>query len=161
LAIGLPLRNRDQLTNFLHDVYKPSSPLFRHFLTADAFASAFGPSQEDYQSVIDFAKSHGLTVKRTHPNRTLLDVSGSVADVEKAFHIHMHVFKHPKENREFFAPDVEPTVDTATPLLAISGLDSYVRPRPFIHHNVRPTVRPLGGGTGGGGGGNCTGSGEG
>src|SRR5436189_3585233 len=32
LAIGLPLRNREQLTNLLEDIYNPSSPNFRHFL---------------------------------------------------------------------------------------------------------------------------------
>ncbi len=147
LAIGLPLRNREQLTNLLQDIYQPSSPNFRRFLTTDEFVSSFGPSQQDYQAVIDFAKSHGLTVKRTHPNRTLLDVSGSVADIEKAFHVHMQIFKHPKENRNFFAPDVEPSLDLETPVLAISGLDNYVKPRPRIHPtgaSLQPSVRPLG-----------------
>lgn len=161
LAIGLPLRNREQLTNMLEDIYRPGSPNFRHFLSADEFTSTFGPSQQDYQSVIDFAKSHGLTVKHTHPNRTLVDVSGSVGDIEKALHVHMHVFQHPKENRQFFAPDVEPSVDLATPLLAISGLDSYVKPHPHIYHLTHPAVRPSGGGINGGGNGNCDGTGEG
>jgi subtilase family serine protease len=104
--------------------------------------------------VIDFAKSNGLTVKRTHPNRTLLDVTGSVADIEKAFHVHMFVYKHPAEARTFFAPDVEPSLDLDTPVLAISGLDNYVKPRPRIHPpSVSPNVQLLGGGGGGGGGG--------
>jgi hypothetical protein len=156
LAIGLPLRNREKLTNLLQELYQPSHPSFRHYLTADQFAASFGPSQEDYQAVADFAKSHGLIVKRTHPNRTLLDVSGSVADIEKAFHIKMRVYQHPVEGRTFFAPDVEPTLDLGTPVLAISGLDNYVRPRPPKHRtgaSVRPAIRPLGGGGGGGGGG--------
>src|ERR1700761_6273545 len=51
VAIGLPLRNREQLTNFLADVYDPSSANFRHFLKADEFAARFAPSVEDYQSV--------------------------------------------------------------------------------------------------------------
>ena len=103
---------------------------------------------------MDFAKSHGLTVKKTHPNRTLLDVSGSVADIEKAFHIKMRVYQHPVEARTFFAPDMEPTLDLVTPVLAISGLDNYVRPRPPKHRTsplVQPAIRPLGGGGGGGG----------
>ena len=158
LAIGLPLRNREQLTNLLHDLYQPGGANFRHYLSPEEFASSFGPSQEDYQAVIDFAKSHGLTVKRTHQNRTLLDVSGSVADIEKAFHVHMQVFQHPKEARTFFAPDAEPSPDLATPLLMISGLDSYVKPRPKIHPwraPAQPMIRPWGGG--GSGGGNNTG----
>ena len=56
LAIGLPLRNREKLTNLLEELYQPSSANFRHYLTADQFASSFGPSQEDYQAVIDFAQ---------------------------------------------------------------------------------------------------------
>ncbi len=152
LAIGLPLRNREQLTNLLQELSEPSSANFRRYLTADQFASTFGPSQEDYQAVIDFAKSHGLTVKQTHSNRTLLDVSGSVADIEKTFHVHMRVYKHPSEARNFFAPDTEPSLDLATPVLAISGLDNFVKPRPHIHP-AGTRVRPLGGGGGGGGGG--------
>jgi hypothetical protein len=160
VAIGLPLRNREQLTDLLEDLYNPASPNFRHFLKADEFTASFGPSAEDYQSVMDFAKAHHLTVTHTHSNRTLVDVSGSVADIEKAFNIHMQTFKHPKENRDFFAPDVEPSLNLKTPVLAISGLDNFVKPRPRIHVSVtssRPSVRPLGGGGGGGGGDGNTG----
>jgi hypothetical protein len=164
LAIGLPLRNGEKLTNLLQELYQPSNANFRRYLTADQFAASFGPSQEDYQAVTDFAKSHGLIVKRTHPNRTLLDVSGSVADIERAFHIKMQVYQHPVESRTFFAPDVEPSLDLDTPVLAISGLDDYVRPRPQIHPSgvsFQPAVRPLGGGGSGGGGGGGGGSGSG
>jgi hypothetical protein len=155
LAIGLPLRNREALTNLLQQIADPSSPNFRHYLSADEFAASFGPSPEDYQAVINFAMAHGLTIKRTHANRTLLDVTGSVADIEKALHVHMQVYQHPTEARTFFAPDKEPSLDLATPVLAISGLDSYVKPHPHIH----PMIRPLGGGSGGGGGGGSGGSG--
>ena len=154
LAIGLPLRNGAELTNLLQELYQPSSPNFRRYLTPDHFASAFGPSEKDYQAVADFAKAHGLTVKGTHPNRTLLDVSGTVADIEKAFHIKMQVYQHPSEARTFFAPDAEPSLDLDTPVLAISGLDSYVSPRPRMRLSgapLQPDARPLrrpGGGPG-------------
>ena len=149
LAIGLPLRNREKLTNLLEELYQPLHPNFRHYLSANEFASSFGPTEADYQAVMNFAKSHGLIVKHTHANRTLLNVSGQVSDIEKAFHVKMKVYPHPTEARNFYAPDVEPSLDLDTPVLAISGLDSYVRPRP----QMRPLVRPLGGGGGGGGGG--------
>lgn len=153
IAIGLPLRNREQLTNLLADIYNPSSPNYRHFLTADQFTAAFAPSAADYQSVIDFAKAHHLTVTHTHPNRTLVQVNGSVADIENTFHVHLQKFKHPKENRDFFAPDTNPTLDLNTPVLAISGLNNYVKPRPHIlPASALPKIRPMGGGGGGGGG---------
>src|SRR5277367_2199905 len=157
VAIGLPLRNREQLTNLLADIYNPSSPNFRHYLTADEFTKSFSPSVEDHDAVIAFAKSHNLTVTHTHPNRTLVHVTGSVADIESAFHIHMQTYRRPKDGRTFFAPDVEPSLDLSTPVLAISGLDNYSPPRTLI----RPAVRPLGGGSGGGGGSGSGGSGSG
>ena len=95
-----------------------------------------------------------MTVVHTHANRTLVNLSGSVQDIENAFHVRLQTFKHPKENRTFFAPDVEPSWDLKTPVLAISGLDNYVRPRPQIHPNIRINSPGGGGGTGGGGGGN-------
>ena len=152
VAIGLPLRNREQLTNLLEDIYNPSSPNFRHFLSADEFAASFGPTVADYQSVVAFAKAHHLKVDHSHPNRTLVDVSGSVADIEGAFNVRMQKFKHPKENREFFAPDIEPSLDLKTPVLAISGLDNYVTPHPRMHTlntSPQPKIRPWGGGGGG------------
>lgn len=158
VALGLPLRNREQLTNLLAELYNPASPNFRHFLKPDEFAATFAPSAEDYQSVIDFAKAHHLTVLRTHPNRTLVHVTGTVADIESAFHVHMLRFKHPKEDRNFFAPDTEPSLDLKTPVLAISGLDNYVRPRPrIIPARATPRIVAGGGGGGGGGGGSFTG----
>ena len=162
LAIGLPLRNREKLTNLLEELYRPASPNFRQYLTADQFTDSFGPSQKDYDAIVAFAKSHGLTIRGTHPNRTLVDVSGSVAEIEKAFHVQMRVYQHPTETRTFFAPDTEPTLDLDTPVLAISGLDDYVRPRPQLRYSgapVTPEIRTLGGGGSGGGGGGVGGPG--
>lgn len=34
----------------------------------------------------------------------VLDVRGSVADVQHAFQVTLHTYKHPRENRDFYAP---------------------------------------------------------
>src|ERR1041385_1621811 len=60
LAIGMPLRNREGLTNLLHDLYDPTSPSYRHFLTSKQFAERFGPTDTEYQALIAFAKANGL-----------------------------------------------------------------------------------------------------
>jgi uncharacterized repeat protein (TIGR01451 family) len=132
LAIGLPLRNRETLTNLLHDLYDPASPLFRQYLTPQQFTDQFGPSEADYQAVIAFARANNLTVTTKHPNRLLLDVVASVADIEKALHVTMRVYQHPKEARTFYSCDVEPSLDLATPILTISGLNNYQLPHPNL-----------------------------
>jgi len=131
LAIGLPLRNRDALGTLLQQISDPASPQYRHYLTPNEFAERFGPTRQDYQAVIDFAKSKGLTVTGTHPNRVLLDVKGSVADIENALHVTMRVYQHPTQGRTFYAPDVEPSIDLAVPVLGISGLNNYTPPHPM------------------------------
>jgi subtilase family serine protease len=55
----------------------------------------------------------------------LLDVTGSVANIEKVFHLTMRVYQHPTEARTFYAPDVEPSLDLAVPVLNIGGLNNY------------------------------------
>ena len=131
LAVGLPLRNKEGLTNLLQRIYDPSSPDYRHYLTPAQFAETFGPTKEDYQAVMAFAVSNGLSVTMTYSNRTLFDVVGSVSNIERAFHVTLRTFRHPTENREFYAPDSEPSLDLSTPVLHISGLDNYLLPRPM------------------------------
>jgi len=138
LALGLPLRHRAELTNLLAALYNPASPEFHHYLTPAEFGARFGPTAADYAAVITFARTNGLTVTATHGNRTLVDVAGKVADVERAFQVQLNSYRHPRENRNFFAPDREPLVGARLPLQSVSGLDDFSRPHPNLH--LRPSA---------------------
>ena len=138
LAVGLPLRHSEELTNLLQRIYDPASPEFHHYLTPAQFAEAFGPTERDYQAVAAFARAQGLTVTGTHSNRLVLDVSGPVSNIERAFRVTLRTYAHPREERRFYAPDAEPAPDVATPLLHISGLDDYLRPRPMSLRKTPP-----------------------
>ena len=137
LAIGLPLRNENELTNLLQQIYDPSSPNYHHYLTPEEFTARFGPTEEDYQEVIRYANQNGFAVTATHPNRVVVDVEASVADIEKSFHLTMRTYQHPQEARTFHAPDTEPTLDLAVSVLHISGLDDYSLPHPKLR--ARPS----------------------
>jgi uncharacterized repeat protein (TIGR01451 family) len=132
LSISLPLRNQEALTNLLQQIYDPASTNYHHYLNPEQFTEMFGPTESDYQAVIAFAKANGLLVTGTHPNRTLLDVSGKVPDVEKVFHVTMQVYQHPHEVRKFYAPDVEPSVDLAVPVLHVTGMNNFELPHPVF-----------------------------
>ena len=139
LAIGLPLRNQAALSNLIAQLFDPASPKFHQYLTPAQFTEQFGPTAADYQKVIAFAQRSGLRVAGTHDNRMLLDVTGSVADIEKAFQVTLRTYRHPTEPRTFFAPDTEPSVETGVPVLDVSGLNDYgvLRPKNL---EVVPTV---------------------
>ena len=139
LVLALPLRNHADLEEFLRNVYDPKSPSYRHFLTVEEFTARYGPTQEDYDAVINFAKANGLTVVGTSRNRVNLDVTASVASIEKAFNLRMGLYVHPTENRTFYAPDREPTPNLSVQLWHISGLDNYSIPKPAgLHRRVGP-----------------------
>jgi hypothetical protein len=124
----------------------PSSPQFRHYLTPEQFTEKFGPTQRDYDAVVQFVRSHGLKMAATHPNRVVLDVTGQVSDIERAFRIKMWLYQHPTEPRKFYAPDVEPSVDAGLAVLNISGLDNYASPRSSAHFgSPSPSPHPLAG----------------
>lgn len=133
LAISLPLHNRTELTNFLERLYDPSSPDYHHYLTPEQFNARFGPTAQEYQTVLQFAKSNGFDIVKTRDSRMLLDVQGKVADVEKAFHLRLRNYQHPTESRQFYAPDVEPTVDASLPILDVIGLSDYAEAHPMLH----------------------------
>jgi hypothetical protein len=44
----------------------------------------------------------------------------------------MKKYRHPREARDFYAPDAEPSVDASLPILDISGLDDYSLPHPNL-----------------------------
>jgi PKD repeat protein len=140
LAIGLPLRNQEALGNLLHDLYDPASPKYRQYLTPEQFTEQFGPTKDDYQAVINFAKANGLKVTAIHPNRVLLNVDGAVADIERTLHVTMRLYQHPMEARTFYAPDVEPSLDLTVPILHINGLDNYTKPFPKLVR--KPVTQP-------------------
>ena len=128
LSIVLPLRNQSELTSLLKQIYDPSSPDYRHFLGVAQFTERFGPTEEEYQSVVDFAKTHGLTVTGTSANRLIVSVSGSVAQIQSTFNVKMWRYQHPTQNREFFSPDREPSVPTGLSIRHITGLNNYSLP---------------------------------
>jgi subtilase family serine protease len=132
LSISLPLRNRQTLEALIKQQHDPSSPQYDKYLTVRQFTEQFGPTQADYDKVIAYVKSKGMKVTRTHTNRLLINVSAPVSAINQTFAVTMKQYKHPTENRIYFAPDVEPTVEAGLPILDIQGFSNYDLPHPML-----------------------------
>jgi kumamolisin len=155
LAFVLPLRNQAELQDLLGRIYDPADPLHGKYLTPQEFTDRFGPTQADYDTVTDYARSLGLTVTGTHANRAILDVSGPAGTVESAFNLHLHQYQA-QNGREFYAPDNDPEVTDAiaSRIEGVVGLDNaavwHTHSR-FLPADTAQTL-PLQIGTGPGGG---------
>ena len=136
LALGLPVRDQQGLDAFVRAVSDPTSPLYRQYLTPAEFTERFGPTEQDYQAVINFAEANGMTVSETHPNRMIVDVEATPQAIRRAFNVTIKTFRHPTEDRDFYAPDTEPVLEQNVPILHIGGLDNFYTRKP--HYTIQP-----------------------
>ena len=151
LTLVLPLRNQAALTALLGRLYDPSSPDYRHFLSVAEFTEQFGPTSSDYQAVADFAQANGFTVTGTPANRLIVPISGSVEQINAAFHVSMNVYRHPTEDRTFFSPDREPSLNLSVAVKHIAGLNNFSIPHPTVIKATDGQALPLVTGSGPGG----------
>jgi len=80
------------LQQFLISLHDKSSPNYHKWLTPQQFGQQFGASDQDIQTITSWLGSHGFQVANVSKGRTLIEFSGSVAQVKEAFHIEIHKF---------------------------------------------------------------------
>jgi xanthomonalisin len=147
LALSLPQRNEAELNQFLQDLQDPRSPSYHQYLSVEEFTARFAPTQEDYDQVVTWARSNGLTVTETTSNRRLVNVAAPIEAVNRAFGVQVSNYQHPSEDRIFFAPDREPTTfGLGVQLLHVSGLDNFTLPQTRLKQSSVPM--PHAGGSG-------------
>lgn len=132
LSIVLPIRNKPVFDQLLKELYDPKSSQYRQFLAPEQFAQQFSPEQSDYRKVIEFAQANGFTVTNTPPNRMILSMEGTAAQVEQTFHVHMNLYRDRQAKRNFYAPDREPSISLSVPVLHVAGMSNYLIAKPMI-----------------------------
>lgn len=151
LSVVLPLRNSSQLQNLLQGLYSPASPSYHRWLSVQQFTDTFGPNEADYQTAVRFFEANGMTVTTKSPNRLVIDVKGTVENINKAFNVTLGVYKHPTEDRTFFAPDREPSANVGTQIWHVAGLDNFSLPHPHLRFAKAGETRTFTTGSGPGG----------
>lgn len=146
VALVLPLRNQSALQDFLRRVKDPQDPLYGHYLSPEEFKARFSPTEAQYAAAQRFARASGLSIRKTHAGRSLLDLQAPVARLEAAFATKLQRFQARLSGRIFRAPSVEPSIpsELAGTVVGVVGLDNLAVRR---HHAVTAS-----GGTGPNGG---------
>lgn len=143
LSIALNLRNENELNTLLKEQNNPASPLYHQYLTPQEFTNFFGPTTDTVNQVVSYLRSQGLHVGSISSNHTLIDASGSVATVDKAFAVSIQDYSY--NGRTVFAPAADPSVPSSLSgmILNISGLDDVAHYHPLT--NATPKLGPNGG----------------
>jgi subtilase family serine protease len=81
----------------LHD---PKSAQFQKWLTPQEFGQEFGADPSDVAAVTAWLTAQGFTVNTVYPNKTQIDFSGTVAQVNAAFHTQENVYTLSQTTRD-------------------------------------------------------------
>jgi kumamolisin len=135
ITVALKLRDANAAENLLQDLYRPGSPQYHQFLTGTQFAERFAPTASDVAKIVAGLSKYGLLAERT--SATTLRVTGSPADMERAFAVRLHSYQvgphGDARGYSFHAPLSHPVIpaELSAWVAAVAGLDS------------RPSLRPL------------------
>ncbi len=142
LSVGLQLRNQQELDNLLSAIYDPHSSMYHHFLTPQAFAAEFGPTNDQVQQVKDYLQQQGLTVIHVSSNGLLIDTTATVAQAEAAFSVTINDYT--LGSHTFFANANPPVIPSSLSSLiaSIGGLDNSVHMHPLYQLVSPPPGKP-------------------
>jgi pseudomonalisin len=80
------------LSELLDDQQVKSSPDYHKWLCPEQFGLQFGPADSDIQAVTSWLQSHGLQVPRVTKGRTMIEFSGTAAQVRETLHTSIHKY---------------------------------------------------------------------
>jgi subtilase family serine protease len=84
-SVGLQLSDPAGAVALQQAVSDPSSPSYRHFLTAAQWEKRFSPTQASVDAVSSWLRAQGIAVEAVTPDRMTVQASAPAATVEKAF----------------------------------------------------------------------------
>jgi trimeric autotransporter adhesin len=92
----LVLKRSDQqeadLKSYLADVQTEGSPNYHKFLTPEQFGALYGAADADVQTVSTWLQGHGFSVNKVDKAKTVVEFSGSAAQLQEAFHTEIHSY---------------------------------------------------------------------
>ncbi|MGB7191586.1 MAG: protease pro-enzyme activation domain-containing protein [Acidobacteriaceae bacterium] len=80
------------LQQLIEDQNRPGSESYHKWLTPAEFGQEFGPSDQDVATLEAWLQSQGFNIGKLNPGRQTLEVSGSAAQFQNAFHAQIHQY---------------------------------------------------------------------
>jgi|GEM_PF-3562402 hypothetical protein len=97
VSATLVLRHKPGSPPLPDQEYWQSTPLGqRRYLSPEQYAEIYGASQADLDAVTSFVTAHGLIVLASHTGRRTVSISGTAAQMNAAFGIHLNRYESPR-----------------------------------------------------------------
>ena len=121
----LNLPNQNKLDQLVQQQYQKGSSSFHQWLNQTQFNSSYAPSAQQVNAVQNFLSAHNLTVLAVAENNFYVKVQGTVAAVEKAFHVQIDNYNY--KGAAYRSNNGNPSInDPSGGLVAgITGMDDF------------------------------------
>ena len=125
-----------ELSAFNERQYDPKSPDYHHWLHAEEFGQLYGPSDSDVSAATSWLHNHGFSIENVSKGRTSIQFTGTVAQVQEAFHVEMHNYL--VNGEEHIANDRDPQIPEAlAPVITgVASLNNFFPKPNFVMGNV-------------------------
>lgn len=120
------------LADFNERQYDSASPDFHHWLTAEEFGKVYGPSDLDMATITNWLASRGFTIYEVSKGRVTIQFSGTIGQVQDAFHVEMH--NYVVNGKEHLANDRDPQIPEAlsSVIVGVASLNDFF-PKHYSH----------------------------
>jgi len=149
-----PLRAAE-MQQLISNQHNPKSPQFDKWITPQQFGEQFGVADSDIAAVTAWLTSQGFTVNTVYPNKTQIDFSGTVAQVNQAFHTQENIYTINKVKHLSNSSDISIPAALQNVVAGVMGLNDFhaqsfakkptiaqwnASKKGFVAKNAKPTM---------------------
>jgi pseudomonalisin len=128
------------LEQLLADQQDPKSPRYHAWLSPEQFGEQFGAMRADVDTVTSWLASQGLQVTEVAAGRRTIELTGTVQQVESAFHATIHRYQWNGREHIANAADISIPAALTRVVKGVASLNDFgVRP---FHHFVSTPMAP-------------------
>src|SRR5713101_2223828 len=121
------------LRDYLEQQQSKSSANYHAWLTPEQFGAQFGPADVDVQAVSDWLTQHGFTIGKIYSGKTMIEFSGTVGQVQRAFGTAIHSYQ--VEGKLYSANASDPQIPAALAPVVTGVVSLHNFPREhYIRH---------------------------
>jgi hypothetical protein len=135
LILSRSTQQEAELQSYLQSVQDANSPNYRKYLSPEEFGQRFGIGDADLQTIQSWLAGHGFSVSKVGKGRMTIEFSGTVGQVQTAFHTSLHSYL--VKGEQHWANASDPQIPSALgPVVA--GLGSLNSFRPKTNYVLGP-----------------------
>jgi len=129
-------QQEDALQAWLTSVQNPVSPEYHKFVTPEQFGKLYGPGDVELDTIKVWLKTQGFAVDHVNKGRTAIEFSGTVSELQEAFHTSIHKYLIGDQVHLANASDPSIPVSLAPVVAGIANLNDF-KPTPNIVRGPR------------------------